>query len=178
MPLDENDLKVVGETVTAAVAGAVTRLTDETLKPLTERVEGLAGKLASVEAKPAGETIKLADVQKLLADELGKRDAAEAEKAKAAETGKAKSDARAKFVGEKAKDLPAVYQALIAGDDEKALADSEQAARKQFRADLTASGAKLPDVGAPAAGKSVIDASDPSKLSAAQKIEVGLAAGK
>ncbi len=78
------------------------------------------------------------------------------------------------FVGEKLKGLPAVYQAKLGSDPAKWAAE-EQSIRDQFKADLTAAGAKLPDVGGgDPGGKSAGDAA----AAAAKPNNMGLTDGQ
>lgn len=73
------------------------------------------------------------------------------DKLKARDTQHAQTAERAKYVGEKMKDLPEVYRAKL-GADPKNWPAEEQAARDAFKADAAAAGFVAKDVGGNQAG--------------------------
>lgn len=150
------DQKAINAAIDAAIIAAI--------KPLNEQIGTLTQQLADAKAKaPAG--ISAADVDKLLSEKL----------AASQQSAEAKA-AREKFVGEKLKDLPAVYQGQLGNDPGKWPAE-EQAIRAQFQADLKAAGvtAKPVDGGAGTGGAAKAGtAVDTSKLSGQSLIEIGL----
>lgn len=111
----------------------------------------------------------------LTADDVGR---IVGEKLQAFQTSQQQSQQRQQFVGDKLKDVPAVYHTLL-GNDPAQWPQQEQKIRDQFKADLAAAGVKAPSVSGDAgtggsatpAGTAAVDV---NKLSATQKIEMGL----
>ncbi len=180
--------KALEQEVQALIAGAI--------KPVTEQM----GSLAEAVKPVSGLATQVVDLQKnvgVVADTLknlppagdgeGKKpgEDARAPKTLSAEdvvtllderdARRAGSEKREKFLGEKLKDLPPAYRALL-GSDESKWAAEEQQIRSQYQADFKVSGQKVPDV----SGKQPGDAAAPSKvvdtskLSPTQLIEAGL----
>jgi hypothetical protein len=83
-------------------------------------------------------------------------------------------DGKSRFVGEKMKDLPQVYQGLLGNDPAKWAAE-EQDIRTRFKADLKTAGVTAADVGGDASqGASAAGAIDLSKMNTQAKLELGL----
>lgn len=173
-PRDLPDVqKLVADTVAAALAPVTAALAD-----LGKNQKVLADTLASLPPSGAPENVKggtgptalsLEDVAKLLDEREAK-----------AKAGAASAAKRAAFVAEKLKGVPEAYHHLL-GDDEGKWEENAKAAREKLKADLTALGAKLPDVtgdAAPATGNAggtpPTAKPDLSKLNADQLIALGL----
>jgi hypothetical protein len=148
------------EAIRAIVAKAVA----DAIGPIAATI-GEIQKAQQAAQEAAGKAISAADVSKVVGEQIAAQNAA-----------RESSDARKAFVGEKLKDVPAVYAAKLGDDPAKWPAD-EQAIRTQYQADLAKAGVKAPNVdgaagtaGAAKAGAAV----DTSKISGQSLIEVGL----
>jgi hypothetical protein len=169
------DPKALQDAVAAGIAAGQ--------KPLLERLGALELKLATPGGTAAGgaaagataaggdagskdakeKPLSAADVARL----LDERDAKRSQASDLAQK-------RQSFVGEKLKDLPAAYQSLLGSDPAQWPAE-EQRLRQQFQADFKVAGGKVADVGGGNAGGAPPAATvDMSKLSAVQKIALGL----
>jgi hypothetical protein len=162
--------KMVQATIGDALAGAgeqfatqATTAATAVLADIRKAVDGLAGKVEAVVAAGKSDEAAIGKVvsQKLAAELKAREDAAASRNADAAAKKKV-ADARAAFIGEKAKKLPAAYQAMIPEtDDPAALQAALEKAVTQLQADVQAIGGKLPDLGSSAGGQAGAAATTP-----------------
>lgn len=149
--------------VAAAVASAVKPLQTQ-LGELAANQKVLGDTLAA--SKPIGAE----DVAKTVSELLDKRGAAQAS-----------GERRKAFVAEQLKGIPDSYHSHL-GDDESKWAEKAVEIRTKLKADLAGMGLKLPDVageagpGSGATAKAPAVTTDLSKLTADQKIALGLKA--
>jgi hypothetical protein len=154
----------------AALAKAIADGIAEQLKPITEQLGKLTAPAApATQAAPAAaattadKPLTLADFQKLLDD----RD-------KQNQSRQQLESSKGKFVADKLKDLPPVYQGLLGNDPSKWAAE-EQDIRTRFKADFKAAGGTVEQVGADgSAGAAPGGAIDLSKMTALEKMALGL----
>lgn len=94
----------------------------------------------------------------------------------AQQAGQAKSAARAAYIAEKMKDVPAELLGTLSDDPAKFAAD-EQAIRGRLESIKTALGVKTPDVGGSAGGQAASAQPDLTKLSGTALIAMAVKAG-
>jgi hypothetical protein len=156
------DATAIGKLINDAIGAALKPITDG-LGELAKNQKVLADTFAADQQKAAeaakaaaaatttdakkGEPPKpltLEDVTKVVNDSV-------ANQLKTREEAAASTEARNKFIGEKLKDLTPAYQNLLGNDPAKWAAE-EQQIRDKFKAEITAAGLKIPDVGGGNAG--------------------------
>lgn len=156
--------------VSAAVALAIA--------PLAEQLGALGKAHGDLAANQKVLADTLASSKPVGADEIAKTVEAALEKRGQAQ---ASGDRRKAFVAEQLKGIPDSYHAHL-GDDETKWGEKAVEIRAKLKADLTAMGVKLPEVsgepgpGAGATAKAPAVTTDLSKLTADQKIALGLKA--
>jgi hypothetical protein len=164
------DAKALADAISAGIA--------EQLKPLAAKLDQLTSPApapaaaaavapAATAAAAAEKPLTLADIAKALND----RDQANAQRA-------ALATSKQTFLDSKMKDLPGAYRAKL-GDDPSKWTAEEQAIRSEFRADFKIAGGQATQVGGDVSdGSSPETAVDTSKMTAIQKIELGLRLSK
>jgi hypothetical protein len=163
-----------GEQLATQAQTAATQAISSGLADMTGKLDQFGKQLAAVTPEAVNKTVA-ETVKTTVAGELKAREDAAAKKA-AEDGAKDKvTQARAKFLADKAAKLPETYHALIPVTDKPAeLEAGLAAAQAKLEADLKAMGATLPSLGASAGGEVRKVALDPAKMSPTQKIAAGL----
>jgi hypothetical protein len=156
--------------VTAAVAEANKPVAEALTKlqpqqpAATQQGQGQGGAGGGDKAKPLTEQ----DVARIVGDQL-----------KSFQQTTQQGQARERYQAEKLKDLPVAYRNQLGSDPAK-WAQEEQQIREQFKTDFKGLGGTTPNVGGdnPGGTKPAATAADVSKMSAVDKIELGLRGSK
>lgn len=170
------DTNALSQAIATALATALPAAIAEANKPMVEALRaqqpaaGTQGQ-AAAQGGQAGaakaQTLTEQDVARIVGDQL-----------KSFQQTTQQTQARERYQADKLKDLPAAYRNQLGPDPAKWAAE-EQQIRDQYKADFGAVGGQGKDVGGDQPGGQKPAATiDTSKLSPAQKIELGLRSSK